>query len=150
MSYRLHPAAQDEFSAAAAYYVEHASRFVAAAFIKEFERVMLLLELNQQLGTLVAGDDDQLARERPLVASVRERLSDALPASAFHCCKPKRLNSGSGRRPVHLHEISDLLDDLGPRVLSGAEAGARSEQWADLDQLLEGHFIHDRDESVAA
>ncbi|HEY2926858.1 type II toxin-antitoxin system RelE/ParE family toxin [Piscinibacter sp.] len=51
MSYWLHPAAEDEFTDAAVYYAEHASSSIADAFVTEFERVIALLQLNQQLGT---------------------------------------------------------------------------------------------------
>ena len=51
MSYWLHPAAESEFADAAVYYAEHASGRIADAFVTEFERVIALLQLNQQLGT---------------------------------------------------------------------------------------------------
>ena len=55
MSYWLHPAAESEFTDAAIYYAEHASKAVAEAFVTEFERVIALVQLNQQLGTPVQG-----------------------------------------------------------------------------------------------
>lgn len=51
MSYWLHEEADAELENATVYYAEHASKNVAIAFLEEFERVIGLLELNQQLGT---------------------------------------------------------------------------------------------------
>ena len=51
MSYWLHPAAESELADAAVYYFERASSKIANAFVSEFERVVALLEQNQQIGT---------------------------------------------------------------------------------------------------
>ncbi|HMO44777.1 MAG TPA: type II toxin-antitoxin system RelE/ParE family toxin [Rubrivivax sp.] len=51
MSYWLHEEAQAELDAATAFYAERATPRVAIAFLEEFERVIELLQLNQQLGT---------------------------------------------------------------------------------------------------
>lgn len=51
MSYRLHPAAEHELSAAATYDAEQASTAVAAAYLAEFERIAELLSRNQGFGT---------------------------------------------------------------------------------------------------
>lgn len=51
MSYWLHAEAEAELGDAAVYYAEHATKKVAVAFLSEFERVIQLLQLNQQLGT---------------------------------------------------------------------------------------------------
>lgn len=50
MSYWLHPEAEAELGDAAVYYLEHASRAVALAFLAEFERVRDLLIENAQRG----------------------------------------------------------------------------------------------------
>ena len=55
MSYRLHEEAEAELGDAAVYYAEHATTKIAAAFLAEFERVIELLQLNQQLGTRKEG-----------------------------------------------------------------------------------------------
>ena len=39
MSYSIHPEAEAELGDAAVYYAKHASSFVAAAFLAEYERV---------------------------------------------------------------------------------------------------------------
>ena len=51
MSYWLHEEAEIELGDAAVYYAEHANPKIAIAFLSEFERVIELLQLNQQLGT---------------------------------------------------------------------------------------------------
>ncbi|MES2228428.1 MAG: type II toxin-antitoxin system RelE/ParE family toxin [Pseudomonadota bacterium] len=51
MSYWLHDEAERELGDAAVYYAEHATPKIAVAFLAEFERVVELLQLNQQLGT---------------------------------------------------------------------------------------------------
>ena len=51
MSYTLHPAAESELSNAAVYYAREASSGIARAFLAEFDRVIELVERNQQLGT---------------------------------------------------------------------------------------------------
>ena len=51
MSYWLHDDAEAELGAAALYYAEHATGKVAAAFLAEFERVVELIQNNQQLGS---------------------------------------------------------------------------------------------------
>lgn len=50
MSYWLHADAEIELGDAAVYYAEHATPKIAIAFLAEFERVIELLQLNQQLG----------------------------------------------------------------------------------------------------
>lgn len=55
MSYWLHPEAEAELGDAAVYYLEHASRAVAQAFLIEFERVRDLLIENQHRGPHVEG-----------------------------------------------------------------------------------------------
>lgn len=52
MSYWLHEQAEAELDTAALYYAERATPKIAVAFLEEFERVIELLQLNQQLGTL--------------------------------------------------------------------------------------------------
>ena len=51
MSYWLHEEAERELGDAPVYYAEHASPKIAIAFLTEFERVIELRQLNQQLGT---------------------------------------------------------------------------------------------------
>ena len=51
MSFWLHDDAERELGDAAVYYAEHATPKVAASFLVEFERVVALIQLNQQLGT---------------------------------------------------------------------------------------------------
>lgn len=51
MKHWLHPAAEAELTRAANYYAQAASTRVAQALLVEFERVVGLLEINQQLGT---------------------------------------------------------------------------------------------------
>ena len=55
MTYSTHPGAEMELGDAAVYYAKHASSFVAAAFLAEYERVLDLLIENQQRGS--HGDD---------------------------------------------------------------------------------------------
>ena len=62
MSYWIHADAEAELGDAAVYYAEHASKKIAIAFLSEFERVIELLQLNQQLGTR----KDQGMRSYPL------------------------------------------------------------------------------------
>lgn len=50
MSYWLHEEAASEFDAAATYYAERATRKIAIAVLEEFERVIDILQVNQQLG----------------------------------------------------------------------------------------------------
>ena len=50
MSYWLHEEAERELGDAAVYYAEHATPKIAISFLAEFERVIELLQLNQQLG----------------------------------------------------------------------------------------------------
>lgn len=50
MSQWLHEEAEAELGDAAVYYASHASATIAMAFLAEFERVIQLLEINQQLG----------------------------------------------------------------------------------------------------
>lgn len=52
MNWWLHQQAEAELDAAAAYYAERATPKIAVAFLEEFERVIELLQLNQQLGTM--------------------------------------------------------------------------------------------------
>lgn len=54
MSWWLHEEAERELGDAAVYYAEHATRKIALAFLAEFERLMNLIEQNQQLGTIKA------------------------------------------------------------------------------------------------
>lgn len=51
MSYWFHEEAERELGDAAVYYAEHATPRIAIAFLSEFERVIELLQINQQLGT---------------------------------------------------------------------------------------------------
>ena len=51
MSYWIHEEAEVELGDAATYYAEHAAIKIAIAFLSEFERVIELLQENQQLGT---------------------------------------------------------------------------------------------------
>ncbi len=51
MSYWIHPEAEAELGDAAVYFAGHASRIIGIAFLEEFERIVELLEGNQQLGT---------------------------------------------------------------------------------------------------
>jgi toxin ParE1/3/4 len=51
VSYWLHEEAEAELNDAAMYYAEQATPRIALAFLGEFERVIDLLQLNQQLGT---------------------------------------------------------------------------------------------------
>lgn len=51
MSHWLHEQAEAELGDAAVYYAQHATKKIAAAFLAEFERVVELIEYNQQLGT---------------------------------------------------------------------------------------------------
>ena len=51
MSYWLHEEAERELGDAAVYYAEQATPKIAISFLAEFERVIELLELSQQLGT---------------------------------------------------------------------------------------------------
>jgi plasmid stabilization system protein ParE len=51
VSYWLHEQADAELVDAALYYAEHASKAIAFALLGEFERVIELLQRNQQLGT---------------------------------------------------------------------------------------------------
>ena len=51
MSYWLHEEAERELGDAAVYYAEHSTPKIAISFLAEFERVIELLQLNQQLGT---------------------------------------------------------------------------------------------------
>lgn len=51
MSYWLHQEAEEDLGEAAVYYARHANRSIAEAFLDEFERVVALIESNQQLGT---------------------------------------------------------------------------------------------------
>jgi plasmid stabilization system protein ParE len=51
MSYWIHEEAERELGDAAVYYAERATPKIAIAFLSEFERVIALLQLNQQLGT---------------------------------------------------------------------------------------------------
>ena len=55
MSYWIHPKAEAELGNAAEHYARLASKAVAYAYLEEFERVLALLERNQQLGTIVSG-----------------------------------------------------------------------------------------------
>ena len=55
MNYWLHEQAEAELSDAASYYAASANTRIAKAFLEEFARVIGLLELNQQLGTLKDG-----------------------------------------------------------------------------------------------
>lgn len=50
MSYWIHPEAEAELEEAALYLADHASRALAEALLLEFERVMTLLDENQQRG----------------------------------------------------------------------------------------------------
>lgn len=50
MSHWLHPEAEAELEEAALYLAEHASPALARAFLLEYERVVGLLEENQQRG----------------------------------------------------------------------------------------------------
>jgi plasmid stabilization system protein ParE len=50
VTYWLHPEAEAELGDAAVYYLQHASRAVAEAFIAEFERVRDLLAENPHRG----------------------------------------------------------------------------------------------------
>lgn len=50
MSYWIHPEAETELGDAAVYYLTHASRAIAEAFLAEFERVRDLLIENPQRG----------------------------------------------------------------------------------------------------
>ena len=52
MTHWVHPEAEQELGDAAVYYAEQASRRIAEAFIDEFERLLLLLDANQDMGTL--------------------------------------------------------------------------------------------------
>jgi len=51
LSYWLHEEAERDLGDAASYYAQHATPKIAISFLAEFERVISLLELNQQLGT---------------------------------------------------------------------------------------------------
>lgn len=51
MTYTLHPAAEQDVAEILDFYVEHASRAVAARFLREFERVANLVGEQPGLGT---------------------------------------------------------------------------------------------------
>jgi plasmid stabilization system protein ParE len=51
LTHWIHPGAEAELGDAAVYYAQHASKVIAIAYLKEFERVTTLVEGNQQLGT---------------------------------------------------------------------------------------------------
>ena len=55
MTYSLHPDAEKELTAAAAFYKERAGAALALAFLAEFERVAKLLVQNPELGTPASG-----------------------------------------------------------------------------------------------
>ena len=56
MNYWLHPEAEAELVEAAEYYAAKASPLVAAAYVREFERVLALVLSNQRLGTPTVGN----------------------------------------------------------------------------------------------
>lgn len=56
MTHWIHPEAEAELGDAALYYVNHASRAIAEAFLIEYERVLCILVDNQSRGPRVEGD----------------------------------------------------------------------------------------------
>ncbi len=64
MKYVLHPAAFEDLTDAASYYVAHGSEAVGQAFISEFERVTRLLMDNPELGMKTVAKARRFAMRR--------------------------------------------------------------------------------------
>jgi len=56
LSYRLHPGAANDLAEAARFYRRNGGKSLSARFLKEFERVMSLIEANPKIAAFVENE----------------------------------------------------------------------------------------------
>ena len=99
MNYWLHPEAEAELGEAAEYYAAKASPLVAAAYVREFERVLAIVLSNQRLGTPTVGNLRKYPFRRfPYAIMYRE---DTLGGPQIYAV------AHQSRKPVYWNERTD-------------------------------------------